>query len=169
MDASFPVKDGIVARLLCTDDAGAFVELVRKNFERLAPWFSWTTGGFSEQPVRAYVAEADALWRGGHEYPYGLWDGEALAGYTGLHRIDRHNAIVRIGYWIDGGYEGRGIIRASTRALVDRAFFDLHLNRVEIRCAPQNHASRRVPERLGFTLEGTHREVLAIHGGFKIS
>jgi ribosomal-protein-serine acetyltransferase len=41
------------------------------------------------------------------------------------------------------------------------------MNRIEIRCAPDNAPSRAVPERLGFTEEGLHRQVLAIHGGFQ--
>ncbi|MGH7179120.1 MAG: GNAT family N-acetyltransferase, partial [Tepidisphaeraceae bacterium] len=40
------------------------------------------------------------------------------------------------------------------------------LNKVEIRAATQNVRSRRVPERLGFTMEGTLRQVNKLADGF---
>ncbi len=46
----------------------------------------------------------------------------------------------------------------ACRALVDYAFAKLQLNRVEIRCATGNLRSQAIPERLGFTREGTLRE-----------
>ena len=43
-------------------------------------------------------------------------------------------------------------------ALLQYAFEDLQLNKVEIRAAVGNAKSRAIPERLGFTKEGTIRE-----------
>lgn len=55
-------------------------------------------------------------------------------------------------------------VEAQPQPALDRpyGYFD-----GEIRCAPENFASRAVPKRLGFTEEGLHRQVLAIHGGFQ--
>ena len=46
--------------------------------------------------------------------------------------------------------------------MLDWAFVERGMHRVEWRCAPGNHASRRVAERLGFTHEGTLREVFPV-------
>lgn len=58
---------------------------------------------------------------------------------------------------------GRG---GGGRAVVDYAFGRLGLHRVEIRCAADNHRSRAIPERLGFTQEGVLRESGYLNGRF---
>ena len=46
----------------------------------------------------------------------------------------------------------------ATQVLVDIAFKEYKLNRVEILAAEQNHKSRAIPERLGFIEEGCLHE-----------
>ena len=80
-----------------------------------------------------------------------------LAGCVGLHGIDRSHLSTAIGYWIAGEFEGRGLMTRAVRVLVEHAFGDLGLHRVEIRCAVGNARSRAIPERLGFRQEGILR------------
>ena len=49
---------------------------------------------------------------------------------------------------------GRGVVSAACSALVNHAFDEAKLNRVEIRCAVGNTRSRAIPQRLGFHQEG---------------
>jgi len=51
-------------------------------------------------------------------------------------------------------------------ALVDHAFRDLGVERVEIFAEPRNTRSRAVPERLGFRREGTLRHVAKLNNRF---
>ena len=55
----------------------------------------------------------------------------------------------------------------SCRALIEHAFRELRLNRVEIYCAVENSRSRRIPARLGFVEEGVHRQAEWVHDHFK--
>jgi len=71
-----------------------------------------------------------------------------------------------LGYWIGKEHEGNGIITSSCRRLLQYGFEVLMLNRIEIRCGVENVRSQRVPERLGFTKEGTLRQVENIRGQF---
>jgi ribosomal-protein-serine acetyltransferase len=84
----------------------------------------------------------------------------------GLHDIDWVNRKTEIGYWISQEYQGLGIISRSCRALISYTFEHLKLHRLEIQCAKQNLASRRIPEKLGFQQEALLRESIFLHGEF---
>jgi ribosomal-protein-serine acetyltransferase len=71
-----------------------------------------------------------------------------------------------VGYGIGSAHEGRGLVTAATRALIDIGFGELGLHRIVIRAGVGNARSRAIPERLGFTLEGHAREEGRGSGGF---
>ena len=50
--------------------------------------------------------------------------------------------------------------------MVDYLFSVMKLNRVQINCNVENARSRAVPERLGFQLEGIHRQVEFLNDRF---
>ena len=62
--------------------------------------------------------------------------------------------------------QGKGIITRACRFVIDYAFKEYGLNRVEIAVFSENKRSRAIPERLGFTEEGTLRQLLWHHDHF---
>ena len=50
--------------------------------------------------------------------------------------------------------------------MIEYAFHDLALNRLEVHVAPENLASLRVAEKLGFQREGIAREAELINGQY---
>lgn len=79
---------------------------------------------------------------------------QELVACSGLHRLDWAAGRFEIGYWVRAAHQGRGIIRESTTAITQYAFGALGARRVEIRCDALNQRSRKIPESLGFSLEG---------------
>ncbi|HEV2372783.1 MAG TPA: GNAT family protein [Streptosporangiaceae bacterium] len=73
----------------------------------------------------------------------------------------------QVGYWIDGALAGRGIIPTAMALAIDHAFFVVGLHRVEASIRPENQASRRVVEKLGFREEGVRRRYLHIDGSWR--
>jgi ribosomal-protein-serine acetyltransferase len=86
-----------------------------------------------------------------------------VIGYVGVSWQHRST---NIGYWLGEEYEGRGTMTAAVAALVDHALSIWDLNRVEIRAAAGNGASRAIPERLGFREEGTLRKAEFVDGRY---
>ena len=63
-----------------------------------------------------------------------------------------------MGYWLGEEHQGKGLMTAACRALVDYAFGELGLNRVVISCATENKKRCAIPERLSFRREGVKHQ-----------
>ena len=88
-----------------------------------------------------------------------------LVGGSGLHRIDWEVPRFEIGYWVRKRFEGQGYISEAVAGITRFAFDRLKARRVEIRVDDRNERSWRIPERLGFRLEGTLRnDVRGVNG-----
>ena len=153
------LEAGAHLRLLEESDATELYALVDRNRAHLEPWLPWvpaTTGPTSVldfiRQTRRQVADNDGL-----QLAIADADG-SIAGVVGVHRVDWANRATSIGYWLSADRQHRGLMTAAVRALVDHAFGDWDLHRVEISAAVDNARSRGVPERLGFRAEGVRRE-----------
>lgn len=95
-----------------------------------------------------------------------IFENEELIGNVGCVRPNLPSKSVEIGYWLDKDQTGKGIMTRSCKILLDYLFKDLELNRVVLRCEPQNEKSAAIAERLGFIREGVAREVERKQDGF---
>ena len=77
------------------------------------------------------------------------------AGWVSLRIAEREMASGEVGYSIVRDFRSRGIATEAVRALVNEAFENARLARVNAYCVPENEASRRVLERVGFRPDGT--------------
>ena len=71
------------------------------------------------------------------------------------------------GYWVDSAVAGRGVIPTALALAVDHAFGRGGLHRIEVNIRPENVASRRVVEKLGFREEAYHPRYLHIDGAWR--
>jgi ribosomal-protein-serine acetyltransferase len=157
---------GVGLRLLGERDAAEVFALVDRNREHLRRWMPWVSEGYSvDDATRGLRSALEQLARN-DGFQAGITVGGALAGAIGFHAIDWSNRKTTIGYWLSADAQGRGVMTTACRALVDHALVELGLNRVEIRCGTGNVRSRRIPERLGFTLEGVARETEWLYDHF---
>lgn len=72
-----------------------------------------------------------------------------------------------VGYWVDQRVAGRGVMPTAVALAVDHCFTTLRLHRVEVNIRPENTASLRVVEKLGFREEGLRRGYLHISGAWR--
>ena len=151
------VDDDLELRLLQPRHAQALFELVDSSRDDLRTWLGWVDGVRSVADIQTFIRAALQGFADARRVVTGIWHQGALVGVIELHALPGSTA-GEIGYWLAPAARGRGLMTRATRALVDHGFGDLRLHRIQIRCATGNRASRAVPERLGFALEGVVRE-----------
>ncbi len=106
--------------------------------------------------------------RQGLTIPWVVTFGNRFAGQLTVGSIVWGSArSAQVGYWIDEACAGRGIIPTALAMAMDHCFFVVGLHRVEATIRPENHASRRVVEKLGFREEGLRRRSLHIDGAWR--
>jgi ribosomal-protein-serine acetyltransferase len=137
-----------------------------RNREHLRPWMSWMDRVIDVSDTYGFLRNAEREAFEHTSFKGGIWQAGQLVGAIDLHDIDWQNAHARIGYWLDKEHTRQGIMTRAVRVMTEYAFEALGLHRIEIHVATGNHASRRVPERLGYRLEGILREVQLLHGAY---
>jgi RimJ/RimL family protein N-acetyltransferase len=132
---------------------------ITSSLAHLRPWIPWARQEpkdpeWMESFVRMFRGQFDL----GQDAVYGIFDksDKEQIGGTGLHNRIGKDAR-EIGYWINVKHINHGYATEAVRALIKIAFEIEQLSRLEIRCAPDNMASRRIPLRLGFRHEMTLR------------
>jgi ribosomal-protein-serine acetyltransferase len=143
--------------LLETIHSKAVFELVDRNREHLRRWLSWVDETQSESDALATRKKQLHNFAENGSIVAGIWHCGSLAGLIGLH--SNNTNCMEIGYWLGEEYQGKGFVTEACKKLIRYTFDDLHINRIEIRAEPDNTRSRAIPERLGFTCEGTLRQV----------
>ncbi len=164
---SFPLSGEAALVPRTPSITNAYHDLLAANHARLARWEPWAVEPPVLDETRAFLQASARNWLEGSELPVaiavrdsGQWH---LAGSVSL-RIDRYSRSGEIGYWIDGGYEGRGLVSKAVAAVLDQAFGPLGLERVTLHTDAANERSRAVARRLGFSEEGLLRQALAFAG-----
>ncbi|HVF29492.1 MAG TPA: GNAT family protein [Pyrinomonadaceae bacterium] len=158
------VDDEIVLRAWTEDDVESALEIVLRNREHLQTYMQWMTVDYSIQDARKFIYQGIAHRLEKKTLGLALVRGDQLIGSTGFNRLDWNALVCEIGYWIDKDEEGKGVITRACQAMIDYAFGELDMNRVEIRCSAENDRSAAVPERLGFKKEGHLRQAEMLNG-----
>lgn len=161
----------LTVRPLRIRDAAAWRAERLRNREWLAPWEATPPSGGVGEFGQGYVEAIRVLRRearAGLSLPFVLMvDGEFVGQLTvsGIARGSVSSGAV--GYWIARRFAGRGIMPTALALVVDHCFGPVGLHRVEANIRPENTASRRVVEKLGFRLEGTRVRYIHIAGAWR--
>jgi RimJ/RimL family protein N-acetyltransferase len=93
-------------------------------------------------------------------WEFGIADAEtdAFLGTIMLHSCDWKNRRAETGFWLTPQARGRGVLTRALALVLDWAFGELALERMELTALPENEAVPRIAEKFGYVFEGTMRK-----------
>jgi ribosomal-protein-serine acetyltransferase len=163
---TYQIDQDVELRLLESQHAEHFFKLAYSSRKHISEWMFWIGDEYELADARQHIKLALEKFAANNGFEVGIWFRGKLAGSIRYNYIDWTHKNTELGYWLGASFQGHGLVTKACRALIDHAFGELGLNRVEIRCMSENVKSRRIPERLGFVKEGVVRQVRWRHDHF---
>ncbi len=154
-------------------EAKAMLEFQLRNADHLLPWYPPVPKNFFEISYWIAWAKAAKIYQE---------NGKALMcnirlkadmvdrviGQINLTNIQRGALQMGVlGYHIDHGVEGKGLMREALGLLVEFSFKELRLNRVSANYVVGNARSANLLKRLGFVEEGVAEKYLYVSGEWR--
>lgn len=131
-----------------------YAQLAEENLAYLEQWLAWPPHCKTEQEFRAFIGKSLHDYADGKSMVCAIFYNDLLVGNVSFNTINHDLKKVEIGYWITQSAQGNGIMTRVCNKLIEIAFEQLLMDKVEISAATENLASRAVCERLGMKLEG---------------
>ena len=136
------------------DDVPAIVDAC--NDPEIQHWIPTVPRPYTDEDARAFVrGEVTGIG----QRQFAITEDGRVVGSIGLG-INESSNNAAIGYWCVPGARGRGLTTRALRLLSRHALEDLGVQRLELITDPDNHASQRVAEKVGFRREGVLRSHL---------
>jgi ribosomal-protein-serine acetyltransferase len=159
------VNEKVTLRLRDETHAQETYDLIKHN-PGLREWMIWYDKVLTTQDSLDNIEANIDDYEMKTDYHLGIFYEGAMVGMISLHAVNYVVNKAAIGYWLAKDHEGKGIVTESVKRLLEFAFEELRLNKVEIGVGVTNEKSRKIPEKLGFTLEGILRENIRLHGQY---
>jgi ribosomal-protein-serine acetyltransferase len=146
--------------------AESLLNLVNASRNYLREWLPWVDGMQTVTNFTNYIIDTKKRAAEKTDYGYAIIIDKNIVGRIGLHNINYANRSAEIGYWLAYGWQGKGIMFKSCKALINYCFKEHGLNRIEIKCGIGNEKSRAVAQKLQFKQEGILKQGELLNGKF---
>jgi len=161
--------DRLILRMLDDQDSVAVVRYLQDNRVSLAEWEplrseDYYSELYQKEQLRqsimmSFRGEMCKWWIARRDQP------ERIIGSISLSNIARGAfQSCHLGYGLDGRERNQGFMTEALRGVIEYAFGELGLHRIEANIMPRNGASLKVVEKLGFYHEGLAYKYLKING-----
>jgi RimJ/RimL family protein N-acetyltransferase len=160
----------VILRWLTADDVDALSEIFADpeadDVDALSEIFADPeVARYLAIPRQTCRADTEQFLAGIHEgyrtsslFQWGIEHAGRVVGTCTLGGLDWENRRAEIGFALARAAWGQGLMPDALAAMIDHAFEELRLHRIEADVDPRNSTSLRLLERLGFRREGYLRE-----------
>jgi ribosomal-protein-alanine N-acetyltransferase len=163
--------DRVLLRAPQMSDYSAWAELRAASQDFLVPWEPlWAPDELSRASFRRRIRHYMRDMREDVGYALFVYDTRSTSLVGGITLCNVRRGVTQsctLGYWVGAAHARQGFMTAAVRAVVPFVFDSLELHRLEAACLPENTASMRLLERVGFKREGLARRYLRINGDWR--
>jgi len=155
-------------RLVRPRDAHRLEDLLLEHRSWLEEWEA-TYPGYRRASIQRFqlkpvIRSLLASYRARTGVPFVILFDDDVVGQVSVSGVLGGSVLsAQLGYWISEDFAGRGITPIAVALAVDYCLQQIRLHRVEICIRPENTASLRVVEKLGFRYEGLRKKYIHIN------
>lgn len=160
------VDSQIVLKEIELSDAEDIFKLIDSDRENLRIWLSFIDSTKEIEDTKDFIRSILFLPEDIRDIVTVIIYNEQKIGLIGFKLTDFENKKTEIGYWISKEFENKGIVTKSVAKMIDYAFNNLKLNRIQIKCGIGNEKSSKIPKKLNFKFEGIERNAELLNGKF---
>jgi [ribosomal protein S5]-alanine N-acetyltransferase len=155
-------------RIVRMRDAKQLERLILGNRDWLRPWEATNPVGPNSFDIRGMVRGLIKNMDAGQGLPFVIeYRGEIVGQLNVANIVFGSVSSAVVGYWVAPEFAGKGITPTAVALVTDYLFNVTRLHRVEIDIRPENVASIRVVEKLGFRYEGLKERYIHINGAWR--
>lgn len=144
-------------RPIHSKDALTFFEAEQASINELSPYWSWVHPNKTLTEIKEFINSSHQCHqdKSPTQIFYSILDkNKKFVGLIWFQSINWFVPRFEISYWLDTRETGKGYMTEAVNALTRASFQVYGAKRIEIKIFENNKKSKRVPEKLGFTLEG---------------
>ncbi|MEU5863390.1 MULTISPECIES: GNAT family N-acetyltransferase [unclassified Nonomuraea] len=161
---TLPLGDDAELRPLEPWQAQEFLDHIDRARPLVDPWIPWAERSTDLASATAVLQRYADDQAGDGARIYGIWLAGTLVGGVMFTRFDAVSGVCEIGCWLEAAGTGRGLVTRACRLLIDWAFAERGMARVEWWVSPGNTRSVEVARRLGMTRDGVLRKRFPYRG-----
>ncbi len=162
------IHNDVTVRLVRMRDVKRIEALILGNREWLRPWEATNPFGPNSFDIKAMVKGLLRQLDDNSGLPCVIEYRGEVVGQLNVANIlygSVSNAVV--GYWVSPEVAGLGVTPTAVALVTDYLFNVVGLHRVEIDIRPENVASLRIVQKLGFRYEGLKERYIHINGAWR--
>jgi len=152
------VTEHIVLQPIDISDASDIFNTIDTQREYLGRWLPFIAFTLKIEDTRQFILSILNVSPEDRDNTFVIHYQDKFAGLIGFKSTDKQNKRTEIGYWLSEPYQKKGIMTLSVQSLIQLAFEEMDIHRIQIKCATGNIPSKSIPMRLGFKYEGTERD-----------
>lgn len=156
--------DRLTLRPLTLEDASDMFEYTSQ--QEATKFLSWTPHERIEETTR-FLENVVTLYGSSHtEFSWAIQLKETgkMIGVVKLFEISKNNSRAEVSYILNSRFQGKGYINEAISSVIDFAFTEMNLIRVQARCTSDNKASEKVMQKANMQYEGLLRKYWILKG-----